>query len=93
MHMFTERTQVLLTPEQRARLERIARREGRSVGALIREAVEAYTAPRAQPRDEALKALVAMDAPVADWATMKAEIEQGVMGEAVPPPRRAARRP
>ena len=78
--MHSERTQVLLTPSQRQRLERIATREGRSLGAVIRDAVEAYTLPRTRPRHEALQSLFAQDAPVADWQVMKAEIERGALG-------------
>ena len=78
--MHSERTQVLLTPEQRARLERIAVREGRSLGAVIRDAVDAYTLPRARPRDEALRSLFSHGAPVSDWDVMKAEIERGALG-------------
>jgi len=78
--MHSERTQVLLTPTQRERLQRIATREGRSLGAVIRDAVDAYTLPRARPRAEALQSLFAQNAPVADWAVMKAEIERGALG-------------
>lgn len=79
MCMYTERTQVLLTPEQRALLERIAGRRHASVGAVIREAIEAYTAPRARPRTEALEALLALAAPVDDWEAMKADILRGAL--------------
>lgn len=78
--MHSERTQVLLTPAQRARLERIATREGRSLGAVVRDAIDAYTLPRARPRHEALQSLFAQNAPVADWEVMKAEIERGALG-------------
>ena len=78
--MHSERTQVLLTPAQRGRLERIAAREGRSLGAVIRDAVDAYTLPRARPRHEAVQSLFAQNAPVADWEVMKAEIERGALG-------------
>jgi hypothetical protein len=78
--MHSERTQVLLTPAQRARLERIASREGRSLGAVIRDAIDAYTLPRARPRDEALRSLVLLNAPVDDWDRMKAEITRGAAG-------------
>lgn len=78
--MHSERTQVLLTPSQRQRLERIAAREGRSMGAVIRDAVDAYTLPRSRPRHEALQSLFARNAPVADWEVMKAEIERGALG-------------
>lgn len=81
MHMHSERTQVLLSPDQRARLERIAAREGRSMGAVIRDAVDAYTLPRARPPHEILDALFALDAPVADWDQMKREIIEGAVGE------------
>ena len=77
--MFTERTQVLLTPEQRARLERLAARRGVSVGALIREAIELLTAAPARPKRDALEALFALDAPVDDWEAMKGEIVEGVL--------------
>lgn len=77
MRMLSERTQVLLSSVQRARLERMAAREGRSLGAIIRDAVDAYTLPRARPRDEALRSLTSLEAPVADWEQMKAEIVRG----------------
>jgi hypothetical protein len=82
--MHSERTQVLLTPVQRERLQRIATREGRSLGAVIRDAVDAYTLPRARPRGEALQSLFAQNAPIDDWAAMKAEIEQGALGRPAP---------
>lgn len=78
--MHSERTQVLLTPSQRARLERIAIREGRSLGAVIRDAIDAYTLPRARPRHEALRSLMRLEAPVDDWERMKAEIAEGAAG-------------
>ena len=77
MCMHSERTQVLLSPAQRRRLERIAAREGRSMGAVIRDAVDAYTLPRARPPAEALRSLFGQNAPVGDWDVMKAEIIRG----------------
>lgn len=79
--MHSERTQVLLSPEQRSRLERIAAREGRSLGAVIRDAVDAYTLPRARSREEALRSLFSINAPVASWDQMKAEILEGAVGK------------
>jgi YD repeat-containing protein len=81
MCMHSERTQVLLTPDQRQRLERIAVREGRSLGAVIRDAVDVYTLRRARSPHEALSSLFAIDAPVADWEQMKREIIEGATGE------------
>jgi hypothetical protein len=78
---FSERTQVLLTPQQRARLERIAKQRGVSVGAVIREAVDALTEPRRRSREEAYRALIAMQAPVDDWEVMEEEIIRGRFGD------------
>ena len=75
--MLSERTQVLLTPAQRNRLERLAEERRQSVGAIIREAIEVYTVPTMNSRREAADALLALEAPVADWVEMKAEILRG----------------
>ncbi len=53
--MFTERLQVLMTRAQRRRLEDEARQRGTSVGALIREAVDARA--RRAPLPERLRAM------------------------------------
>ena len=75
--MYTERTQVLLTPEQRRRLESRAAHERRSVGAVIRDAVDAYTGASDRTRREAADSLLDIGAPVGDWAEMKSEIARG----------------
>lgn len=41
MHMLTERLQILVSPEQRRRLEDEAERRGTSVAGVVREAVDA----------------------------------------------------
>jgi hypothetical protein len=79
--MYTERTQVLLSPEQRRRLERRAAQERRSVGAVIRAAVDAYTGPSGRTRQEAADSLLSLGAPVADWEEMKADIIRGATAE------------
>lgn len=84
MRMFTERTQVLLSREQRERLERIAVREGRSVGSVIREAIASYTAGGPGSRLEAVEAMIGMQLPVADWEQMKAEIVAAATGDGEP---------
>lgn len=71
----TERMQVLLTPEQRRRLERMARSEGRSVGSVIREAITRF-APDVDDAPEDLTAVFELDLPVGDWVDLKAEIIQ-----------------
>jgi len=81
MCMFTERTQVLLSPEQLARLKRIAARDGRSVGSVIREAVDSFIDPGLDSRRRALESLMSLNAPVDDWEVMKAEILRSQLGE------------
>jgi predicted transcriptional regulator len=79
--MFSERTQVLLSPEQSARLKRIAQRDGRSVGSVIREAVDSFVEAEPDRRQRALKRLLAMNAPVEDWDVMKAQILKSQLGD------------
>ena len=78
--MFSERTQVLLSPEQLARLKRIATRDGRSVGSVIRDAVDSFVEAEPDRRQRALKRLLAMNAPVDDWDVMKAQILKSQLG-------------
>ena len=79
---YTERTQVLLSPEQRAKVARIAERTHRSIGAVIRDAVDAYGS-RSSPdrRRRALDELFSLEAPVDDWDLMEREIERGYAGD------------
>jgi predicted transcriptional regulator len=76
----SERTQVLLSPEQLARLKRIAEHEGKSVGAVIRDAVDSFVEAEPDRRQRALKRMLAMNAPVDDWEVMKAEILKSQLG-------------
>lgn len=77
----TERTLVLLTVEQRRRLEQVAQQSSKSIGAVIRDAIDAYlpSAPLEQRR-RGLDTLFALEAPVGDWQDMVAEIEAGYLG-------------
>jgi predicted transcriptional regulator len=79
--MFSERTQVLLSPAQVDKLKRIASREGRSVGAVIRDAVDSYVDPGADSRRRAVEAMLKMNAPVDDGEVMKGEIERSQLGD------------
>ena len=79
--MFSERTQVLLAPEQLARLKRLAERDGRSVGSVIREAVDSFVDAEPDRRQRALARLLAMEAPVDDWEVMKAQIMKSQLGD------------
>lgn len=75
--MFSERTQVLLSPEQVVRLRRLARGSRRSVGAVIRDAIDAYTGVPGDERQAALERLMRLEAPVDGWESMKAQILAG----------------
>lgn len=81
MCMFSERTQVLLSPEQVAKLKRIAARDGRSLGAVIRDAVDSYVDPGDDARQRAAQAIIAMNLPVDDWEVMKAQILRSQLGD------------
>jgi hypothetical protein len=78
--MYSERTQVLLSPEQLARLKGIAARQGKSVGAVIRDAVDAFTGSPPASRERAIRSILSMQAPVEDWAVMKEQIQRSQLG-------------
>jgi len=81
MCMFSERTQVLLSPEQLSRLKRIAARDGRSVGSVIREAVDSFVEAAPDSRERALRSIMSMNAPVDDWEVMKEQIMKSKLGD------------
>ena len=74
MATLIKRVQVLLDPFQYQRLDEIARQRNRSVGALSREAIDrVYLQDAVQERLEAVRALAAMQLPVASWEQMERE--------------------
>jgi hypothetical protein len=74
MPTLARRVQVLLTDAQYAELERQARLRKRSVGALIRQAIEDHLEQDDQEeRIEAVRQLAALRLPVADWEQMERE--------------------
>jgi predicted DNA-binding protein len=50
------RTQIYLTADQRARLDELRERDGKSLAELVREALDAYVAERVADPDAALDA-------------------------------------
>ncbi|MBA2643688.1 MAG: antitoxin [Actinobacteria bacterium] len=59
--MLSERLQILISPEQRRRLDAEALRRGEPVAALVREAIDASLArPTPAERREAFEAIAAM---------------------------------
>jgi predicted transcriptional regulator len=83
MANYTERVQTVLTKEQYERLMELAEQEQKPLSVMVREAVEEryFVKIDQQKRQAALANLLALDAPVADWPQMEAEIEQGVLDE------------
>jgi hypothetical protein len=81
MCMFSERTQVLLSPRQVSKLKRIAARDGRSVGAVIRDAVDSYVDSGTDSRRRAADQILSMKVPVEDWDVMKAQIRRSQLGD------------
>ena len=64
-----------------ARLKRIAAREGKSVGAVIRDAVDGFIFAEPNRRQRAAAAMLEMNAPVEDWDVMKAQILKSQLGD------------
>jgi hypothetical protein len=78
MPTYTERVQVLLSPEQVARLRALAQAQDESLGGLIRKAVEVvYLRPEQTSRLEAVRHMAALSLPVSDWEEMERESMRG----------------
>jgi len=73
----TKRAQVLLTRREYARLEAIAKKQGKTISMLIREAVQKFygwDGTGRKRRVEAVQRLATLALPVADWDIMEREI-------------------
>lgn len=82
MQGLTKKTTILFSPKLYRQLERLAEEQKTSVAHLIRKAaIQCYLMPDRRTRMEAVKALAAMQLPVADWPTMEREIEKGRLGQ------------
>lgn len=81
MAIYTQRVQTVLTEEQYERLMALAEQEQKPLSVLIREAIEEryFALVAQQKRQQALANLLALQAPVAEWPQMEAEIEQGAL--------------
>lgn len=78
MPTLTKRVQVLLSPEQWSRLQAIAHAQRRSLGALVRKAVEeVYLQPEECGKLAAVERMAALRLPVADWEQMERESARG----------------
>jgi len=83
MALYTRRVQTVLTEEQYRSLLQLAQREHRGLSVLIREAVESayFNGPALEMRRGALRDLLSIQAPVADWEAMEGEIVRGEVEE------------
>ncbi|OGO70409.1 MAG: hypothetical protein A2Z49_12325 [Chloroflexi bacterium RBG_19FT_COMBO_56_12] len=79
MGTYTKRVQAVLTDEQYALLSELSTESGKTISHLIREAVQkVYLEEVTQERRQAaLESLLSLEAPVADWEQMEAEIIRG----------------
>ena len=80
MAVYTRRVQTILSEQEFQQLTRLSEDLGKPVSVLIREAVEqVYFEPaQIERRRDALKNLLALQAPVSDWSAMEKEILNGV---------------
>ena len=78
MPILAHKIQVLLDDAQYAALLALARAEGKSVSAFLREAVvdRLLADARRMARQKAFEEITAMELPVGDWADMEGEIER-----------------
>jgi predicted DNA-binding protein len=81
MATHTRRVQTVLTPEQYENLVQIAQQAGKPLSILVREAVEKvyFEDVERQRREAALRELLSLNAPVADWDQMEEEIIRGAL--------------
>lgn len=78
MGNLTKKTTILLQPELHRRLTRLADQRGTSLGELLRSAAEEqYGLGGSEDRREAVRAMEALDLPVADPGAMKRESQPG----------------
>lgn len=82
-YSFTKRVQTVLTDEQYEMLLRIAKEEGKPISVLIRKAIEEeyFKKTLLEQRKKALKSLLSLEAPVADWEEVEAHIIIGALNE------------
>lgn len=69
-----KRTQVLLTEKQYRKLHVLSEHEKKSIGFLIREAVDTVYIKEKKNREKIVEEIAAMDLPSGDWKEIKKEI-------------------
>lgn len=80
MDIYAKAVKARLTTKEYEELVALAQAKDVTVAELVREVIVAYLEDVAQERRlSTVERLVALDAPVADWTEMEAEIERGVL--------------
>jgi len=72
-----KRTQVLLTEKQYKKLHELSENSKRSMGFLIREAVDTVYINKKKNKEKIIRKIANMDLPTGDWKEIKGEIIKG----------------
>ena len=76
--MLKKRVEVLFEPSEYHKLEGMAQAEGRSVGSLVREAVERYVLqPAREERRKALEWILSEEDDLGSWEELKEAVSRG----------------
>ena len=72
-----KRTQVLLTEKQYKKLHVLSEKSKKSMGFLIREAVDTVYINKKKNKEKIIRKIANMDLPTGDWKEIKREIIKG----------------
>lgn len=72
-----KRTQVLLTEKQYKKLHELSENSKKSMGFLIREAVDTVYINKKKNKEKIIRKIANMDLPTGDWKEIKREIIKG----------------
>ena len=72
-----KRTQVLLTEKQYKKLHELSENSKKSMGFLIREAVDTVYINKKKNKEKIIRKIANMDLPAGDWKEIKKEIIKG----------------
>ena len=68
------RTQILLTEKQYKKLHTLSEHKNKSIGFIIREAIDAVYIKEKKNREKIVEKIAAMNLPSGDWKEIKKEI-------------------
>lgn len=75
----SRRLQVIVSNDEYNLVAQLARRQNKTISALLRDAIRSTVVEEAvrEERRQALRTLLSLDAPVADWLEMEKEMARG----------------